>query len=109
MKKFTFVVLCLLSGSMAMADDNLTSAFKACLNQSVKNKQINLDKSNAQNSSITVLDIACSGSPAEDLFQAVGQYSRESQNRWQNGALAITRFFGESSLSQCNRMIRDPQ
>lgn len=109
MKKFAFVILCLLSGSVAMADDNLTSAFKNCLNQSVKNKQVSFEKSTAQNSSQTVLDIPCSGSTAEDLFQAVNHHASESQNRWNDGSLVITRYFGNSSLSQCNRMIRDSQ
>lgn len=101
--KYFLLLGLMISGAEALADQNLSVAFKACFNGRA-------NKRGVDGSSNTTVGVSCSGSLAQDLYDAAFSQSQEfGPSIWSDGNRIIARRFGDSKdvTSSCYRKIQD--
>lgn len=101
-----FLTLLLILSFQTLASDNLSSAFKACVDSSIAEGSLGVKKVGIDGTSKSLLMIQCYKGTAKALYQEAHRFSYEYQSFWSKGDEVITRRFGGSS---CNRRLTDSE
>jgi hypothetical protein len=101
-----FLFAALLSSASALADANLSNAFKACLNSKAMDENyLYTRKVHIDGTSESIMGLDCYGDAAKNLFEAVGIYTETKISVWSGGDKIAARFFGNQT--GCYRKLQD--
>lgn len=91
---------------VAKFDAQVTDAFKACINNNVKDGSLSVTKVIVDRRRWSIVSIPCVGESAKNLYDAVENYSTEELVRYRDRRQGVVRFFGRLyPPSQCVKLI----
>lgn len=88
---------------------DFTTAFRECLNESVKDSKLALKKEEVDGHNWSIASLECNGDKAMNLYIAAGA-ENEQYTKYEDGRRGITRFLGNlMPPTQCSRVTAGPK
>lgn len=91
-------------------DPKTTAAFKACLDDRVKNGSVTIGKAPVEGRNWSIVSIGCQGDSAKALYHSIQPYSSEELVNYRDKRRGVVRFFGRLyPPSQCVQLLSSPK